>query len=584
MFNFVIKFYPLKKIFFFLLLLVGLKSLHADFISLIRADQCETIIEIFVNEDNIRVTFEIGLSDLIHFKEVIPIEMMPTEAQGIDMDKMLNAFFNDIFVITAGGNKLKGRILKQELRPRIYRASLYTGVVDTSANISKQVLFIEIEYPLKKCPNVISITPPIEEGYQSTLANIGFIAYHKNIPVNDLRYLGTKETLRLDWSDPWYSKFDNRNLKRHHSSSLLSFLYIDPYEVRHEVLVRVKDLDYWMDLGYGIDDKILISDQAKLKDTIASFLKKHNIVSIDGKEVEPIIDRVHWVKWSLSGIQIMEAPQDMDYSSAVIGVIFAYPHDSIAQEVIIDWDLWNERITMVPNVATDPAGPMPYNLQPNDNKLVWKNYLKKYKLPTISEVSLTPKKINILRTFGILLLAAGIIIYFRRKKKINGLIVMLIAAVIIVSGFIFTYQISIPILKQTSFSKPEASELISLLLKNTYRAFDFREESDIYDKLAVSNDGELLTQVYIQTKKGMVLENQGGLQVKVKDVELIDVEEVSSDKSGISYQVKWIVRGDIGHWGHIHRRINQYSAILSIKPVDGVWKLFDIDIIEEKRL
>lgn len=584
MFNFVIKFYPLKKYFFILLLLVGFKGLHADFINLIRADQCETIIEIYVNEDHISVILEIGLNDLLYFKEILPLEMLPPELQDIDSELMITTFFNDYFIISADGKKLIGKIINQKVMPRVYRASLYTGVVDTSSNISRQVLFTEIRYQLPRRPKVITISPPMEEGYQYTLANIGFIAYHKNIPVNDLRYLGSTETLRLDWNDPWYSKFDNRNLKRHHSSSLLSFLYIDPYEVRHEVLVRVKDLDYWMDLGYGIDDKILISDQAKLKDTIASFLKKHNIVSIDGKEVEPIIDRVHWVKWSLSGIQIMEAPQDMDYSSAVIGVIFAYPHDSIAQEVIIDWDLWNERITMVPNVATDPAGPMPFNLQPNDNKLVWKNYLKKYKLPTISEVSLTPKKINILRTFGILLLAAGIIIYFRRKKKINGLIVMLIAAVIIVSGFIFTYQVSIPILKQTSFTKPEASELISQLLKNTYRAFDFREESDIYDKLAVSNDGELLTQVYIQTKKGMVLENQGGLQVKVKDVELIDVEEVSSDKSGISYQVKWIVRGDVGHWGHIHRRINQYSAILSVKPVDGVWKLFDIDIIEEKRL
>jgi len=126
--------------------------------------------------------------------------------------------------------------------------------------------------------------------------------------------------------------------------------------------------------------------------------------------------------------------------------------------------------------------------------------------------------------------------------------------------------------------------MISQLLKNTYRAFDFREESDIYDKLAVSNDGDLLTQIYIQTKKGMVLENQGGLQVKVKDVELLEVDEISTENEGLSYNVKWIVRGDVGHWGHIHRRTNQYSAILNIKAVDGVWKLSGIEITEEKRL
>ena len=85
-------------------------------------------------------------------------------------------------------------------------------------------------------------------------------------------------------------------------------------------------------------------------------------------------------------------------------------------------------------------------------------------------------------------------------------------------------------------------------------------------------------------RKGMVLENQGGLQVKVKDVELLEVEEFESEMEGLSYKVNWIVRGDVGHWGHIHRRINQYSAVLNIKNVGGIWKLYNIDIIEEKRL
>jgi len=139
-------------------------------------------------------------------------------------------------------------------------------------------------------------------------------------------------------------------------------------------------------------------------------------------------------------------------------------------------------------------------------------------------------------------------------------------------------------MQKSSFSKPEASSLISHLLKNTYRAFDFREESDIYDKLAVSNHEELLADLYIQTKKSMILENQGGIQVKVKDVEVTDVVEVSSNSDGISFRCKWIVKGDVGHWGHIHSRTNQYEAILHVKPENDVWKLDEIDIVEEVRL
>ena len=139
-------------------------------------------------------------------------------------------------------------------------------------------------------------------------------------------------------------------------------------------------------------------------------------------------------------------------------------------------------------------------------------------------------------------------------------------------------------MQQSFFSKPEASSVISHLLKNTYRAFDFRKESDIYDKLAVSNHKQLLTKLYIQTKKSVILENQGGIQVKVKDFEVTDVVEVSSKNDGISFRCKWIVKGDVGHWGHIHSRTNQYEAIIHIKPEKNVWKLNEIDIIEEVRL
>ena len=130
----------------------------------------------------------------------------------------------------------------------------------------------------------------------------------------------------------------------------------------------------------------------------------------------------------------------------------------------------------------------------------------------------------------------------------------------------------------------EAKELVNNLLKNTYRAFDFREESNIYDKLAVSNTGEMLSEVYLQTRKSMVIENQGGIRAKVQSVDVLEVKSMSDENEGISYNCKWQVSGTVGHWGHIHRRTNQYQAIINVKPVDGVWKMFGLDMIEEVRL
>lgn len=48
------------------------------------------------------------------------------------------------------------------------------------------------------------------------------------VPIIDFRYLGAPARVMLDWDDPWYTKFDNPNLKRH-KSVLLSFIYVEPY-------------------------------------------------------------------------------------------------------------------------------------------------------------------------------------------------------------------------------------------------------------------------------------------------------------------------------------------------------------------
>ena len=567
------------------LLLYGV-PVKADFISLIRADQCETIIEIYVEDGQIRVTYEIGLKDWKYFKEIIPEDLLNEEILKYIKSQDENYFFNHVFSINADGKNLIGNIVQQKVMPRKYRASLYTGKVDENTTVSKEMLFVEIIYPLSSQPKKVVITPPMEEDLKGTRANIGFVTYHKKIPVNDLRYLSQLSTLNLNWDDPWYSKYDNINLRRHHQSSLMSFLYVDPYEVRHEVLVRVKDLEEWLNLEYELDDTIEVEEQDALKEKISVFLVNRNIVTIDGKVGRPIVDKIHFVKWSLAGIQIQELKEPMDYSSAVIGVIFAYPHDSIAQNITVDWDMFSERIREVPNVATDPAGPMPYTLKQDDHILVWKNYLKKYKLPTISEVEVSYAKIPVFYLIALVFIILGLVKVSKSYKK-NYLkygLVILIGIVLIGLGSFFKQSITIPFMQQSSFSKPEASSVISHLLKNTYRAFDFREESDIYDKLAVSNHEQLLTALYIQTKTSMVLESQGGIQVKVKDVEVIDVEEVSSNADGVSFRCKWIVKGDVGHWGHIHSRTNQYDAILQIKPENDVWKLNKIDIIEEVRL
>ncbi len=577
----------MKKIILLIVLSSISFQLLADFINLIQADKCETILEVFINDTNILVKLEIGEQDHQWFSDVIPKEYF---VEGFDQEEFqarLDQFMKQKFVLNSGSRALLGKVTVIEQRNRIPRASLYTGQADSTL-MNKKIIYVEIEYPISKQINQLSITPPISDGYQATLANIGFIVYHKTIPVNDLRYLGNTETLHLDWNDPWYSYFENKNISRHHSSSFMSFLYVEPYEVRHEILGRIKDLEDWIDFDYGIDDMIEVDEQDSIMQLIADFLVNRNIVSIDGVEVEPIIDRIHFVEVSLSGIQIMEIPKPLHYSSAIIGVIFAYPDEGMPKEVTITWDMFSEKIQKVPCMSIDPAGPWPYDLQPSDSVLKWTNFLKHYKLPTVSEQKVETASINI-PIFTVIFILMILFVLYRNGWKLKGLsrwrkFFFVLYVLLGILAFPIGIKKNIPFSEKSTYSAPEAKELINQLLKNTYRAFDFREEGDIYDKLSICNDTELLQKIYLQTRKSMVIENQGGVEAKVDEVRVINVEENPNAGAGLSYRCKWIVKGVVGHWGHKHRRVNQYDAIISIKPIDGTWKMHDLDIIEEVRL
>ncbi len=95
----------------------------------------------------------------------------------------------------------------------------------------------------------------------------------------------------------------------------------------------------------------------------------------------------------------------------------------------------------------------------------------------------------------------------------------------------------------------------------------------------------MLTRVYLDTKKSLELQSQGGARVKVQQVE---IEKVSStplgDAIGFSARCKWKVTGTVGHWGHVHTRANVYDAQFTVKAVDGEWKITEFELILEERV
>jgi hypothetical protein len=594
--------YFLRALSLLVLLTMALQA-SADWINLTGSETAANIAEIYVMDDHVKLVLEVYVGDLEFFQELVPDDWLTQDTTGrSDEAARMRRFAEERFqFITGSGEKLPAEVLLVEPRERVDRRSPFAGMINPytrqrvpEAPADKRVLYAELRYPFDGKPAELIMVPPLDPQGRAEVT-LGFIVYHKSVPVIDFRYLGAAAKLDLDWEDPWYSKFENPNLKRHHKSALMTFLYVEPYEVRHEILTRVRDLEKWMELDLRGDEFIEVDELEPLKQRIGEFLLTRNPVLVDGKPLKPILDRTNYVKVSLTGIQLVEKPERLEISTAIVGVIITYLTDGLPQAVTVDWELFTDQVQQVPATATDPAGPLPTFLSPDDNVHKWTNFLKNYQLPTVQAVqvagSLGTIRVPWVSLICAVLLLAMIGMLIRRIHQGGSMVAPLVSGlVLLVAGVVAWPLVGITVTRPATLAgemSPELSQdLLQVLLKNVYRAFDFRDEEDVYDKLAFSVSGDLLSDIYLQNRKSFSVQKAGGAQAKIKSVEIEAATAEQLDDRPLAYAIKgrWAAQGTVGHWGHVHTRRNRYDAIVTVEAVDGAWKITDLEILEEQRV
>ena len=545
------------------------------------AEHSSTVAEIWIDGERITLRLEIGDLDQETFADLLDDEASTQNEVPLDL------------ILTGDdGTPLAGEVKVIERRPRTDRS---TASQSTAVQISgsPEVTYVEVVYNLAVLPATLTLTPPLRIGSDEAAAEIGFIVYHETIPVIDFQYLVRPETLRLDWDDPWYSAFENADLKRHHSAPLMTFLYIEPYEVRFEILIRLKALASWMSLDVPIEKPIEPEQQARLREQIGQFLLQQSQVRIDGVKSRPLLDRVEFVRVTPQGIQTLDTAERLTFHTALVGVILAYVTPGPPQEVTVDWTHFDDQITSIPSTVIDPVSQLPYDVTPAQPTLRWTNMLDEYnyQVATIDAIAAqAANRLEIPLASVLLCLAAALLAGFGGFLALNGVYrittVVLIFVVAVGVGSFGRIAVRNPFAAPYQLPEVEALLILQGLLQNTYRAFDFRAENDVYDKLAVSAAGDLITDIYLQSRQRLVMEEQGGARAKVQDVQLLDAVQVGppGKRQRLTFQCAWRITGTVNHWGHTHQRRNRYDAMITIQPIEQNWKIVALDVIEERRL
>ncbi len=589
----------LRLLVLFLLMLGVLQptALLADALVVTKAMSASTIAEIFVEEGQVRLSLEIGAADAEAFADILPDALYrDSTGQEVALDRRAPEFLSKQWKMVADQKVLAGRVTRCEVGRRIERDEITGQPIVIESDEAERVARVEVLFALANRPaaltfDVTELGRSAESSPPTSIANIGFVAYHNGVAINDFRYLSNVETLRLDWEDPWYSAFERKNLKRRFDAPAAAFLYIEHLEVRKEVLFRPRDLQRWVDLGLEGATVVKADQRSSVCALAAEFLHEQTPLLIDGKEIGGTLDRVHFVTQSLRTTGVVPEGQDVSLDNAMIGAIYVYPVASLPKQAELRWELFDQRISRIPAVATDQAGGMPSFLSAESPTLVWTNHLKSPKIPAMRVVPPPTQRGVSISLAMVACMIAAVTIWMRKRENASTREVMLRFAaalsfvfVAVASSRLQWLQIDLPLGRPVALTDSQSNEVMHSLLHNVYRAFDYRDESTVYNVLDQSVSGELLTEVYLETRRSLTLASQGGARVKVKQVDLVGCEVTESSSGSFSARCVWDVAGSVGHWGHLHERRNQYVGTFAVKLVDGAWKLAELNLESESRI
>lgn len=521
---------------------------EADWLNLTGAETAPNIAEIYILDDHIKVQLEIYPDNLESFKELIPddwTEDMKVKRPSLE-ERQANFSKHTLAIKTKDGEFLPAQFGIVEPRMRVNRQSPLAGMINPytgrripDAPADKRVIYAEIVYPFKGKPEQLQIIPPLDRN-GTALVTLGFIAYHRSVPVIDFRYLGQAETLKLDWQDPWYTEFENRNLTRHHKYPLMLYLYVEPGRVRLESLMRVGDIAEMTGFNRSdTDDKA--GEHARLQKHVTDFALRESALDIDGNIAHPDLVNISYFVVGLAGLMPVDNPATIDDASLLVGVSRHYYINALPKKIHSIWPYFNPHVDKVPFVETDPAGPLPGFIYPEDPIFSWDNLLKTYEEPALRPLDMT-------------------------------------------TGWRF----DLPLIGETTLfkrtpDKPQAQTIISGMLENLRIAYVEKNPSafaHIIEEIILDPSGTLVTELSKLYAPPM---KRGGVG-EVKEFGDLDINEIRTleNPDGFSATMTGYAVIQAMHWGHTDQMQLQFQLLLDLVEQDNQWRLNDMTVIDLK--
>jgi hypothetical protein len=305
-------------------------------------------------------------------------------------------------------------------------------------------------------------------------------------------------------------------------SGLYSFVYINRFEVRHEILIPVATLDQMVSLPRAQRDVLSVQEQQAAASSVEQYFKSRGKVEINGQAIDASVQRVSFFSLDIRDFALSADPRPINIHQGRVGVILSYPSSRSPREASVTWSDFTKHAPFVDSIVLiGNEKPSRFFFQPNRETYRWQGDLDGPDVVPLTRAAWPTQQQALAQSFR-------------------------------------------------------------LLLCNIYQAFEYRDDEAIYDNLAKSLDGPLLRDLYLRIKRSLLMAEQGGQLSYVTDVQVLQCKPKGNQQQ--NYELKWQVTSQSEHWGHVHTRKSEYRGLIQMQESDGFWKAGKFQVLEEQRL
>ena len=550
-------------------------------------------------EDEVRVTLRVMLEDLVLFHGLkANSETIFSAADLRAAAKKHEAFLLKHFSVRDGqGQSLKGAVVSRD-------DSVIPDDGVRLEDLMKLIAVYELKYtPAKPKPAFLTFTQTFG-GEKTVVPSImEFMPLQTGVWIEKPVQLqpGQPHTVALDWENPPDQAPQNwRELRKKRAeefqkrlgitsyTGLYSYVYLNDQEVRHEILVPLLTFEKWLPIERANPEFLEVAEQEAVRGKIGEWFRARNPVQIDGIPVKPVLQRLQFFGLDIKDFAQGAKPRRVSAYQARLGIILSYPAKAPPNRVRMTWETFHDSAPFLRSIIYDR------DLKPTEEFFVKDkprfDWTREGNPPTAHSFELkqivTPSSSSISRTslllFGAAPLLALLLYSPTRPSRKGGSL----------AGFCVCAIAGVCFWNPPSERPPLDEKLItahaSSLLQNIYRAYDYQNESDVYDALEHSVTGNLLEDLFLKIQSGLRMQEQGGAIARVKRVEVGKIalaENSNHDPREIDLDATWRVTGTVEHWGHIHTRENEFAARMKISATpEGRGRIVGFEVTDEKRV